>query len=305
MMRRLRQRARLGVVAAASFVLLVLVLPQVATGIGLGSLAARITDSGACGSSGSGSSGSGSFVGGSGSGSGSSTCGPATLTASPNSALVDGQTISVTGSGFPPNSEVGLTECKLGAGLLGCALDSALELGTNGSGSFSTPFTVSRIIEISSKSGEVDKNFNCAPGRCFLGAAELFNYNPVATSPLNFNPRSPLALRGTVSTTGTVVTKTGVATISGTVTCLEPDTEVNVNVELQQIYRKRFNFTNEGYANVTCTGHTAWSVIVPPGIGLFGLGPATVQAEIQADIGTSYRYITVNRNVTLQAPPKN
>jgi Neocarzinostatin family len=302
MMRRLQQRARLGVVAAASFVLLVLVLPQVATGIGLGSLAARLTDSGACGSSGS--SGSASIVSGSGSGSGSSTCGPATLTASPNSALDDGQTITVTGTGFPPFSQVGMTECKLGAGLEGCALDSALEFGANGSGSFSISFTVSRIIEISSETSENETNFNCAPSRCFLGAAELFNYNPVATTPLNFNPRSPLALRGTVSSTDTVVTHTGVATISGTVTCLEPDTEVDVNVELQQIYRKRFNFENEGYGEVNCTGRTPWSVTVPPGIGLFGLGPASVQADIQAEIGTSYRYITFTRNVTLQAPPK-
>src|SRR5580704_10339652 len=105
-MRHLQQRTRLGVIAAASFVLLVLVLPQVATGIGLGGLASRANNSSSCGS------GSGSMGSGSGS---SSTCGPPVLAVNPDSGLADGQTVSVTGSGFSPFTGVGMVECARGA----------------------------------------------------------------------------------------------------------------------------------------------------------------------------------------------
>jgi hypothetical protein len=288
-------------VAAASFVLLVLVLPQIATGIGLGNLASRLTDSGACGSSGS--SGSGSFVSGfgsgSGSGSGSSTCGPTILTALPNSGLIDGQTVSVTGTGFGPNSQVYVDECKLGAGLAGCDESDELEVGTNGSGSFSTSYTVSRLLQLSAKNEYDEKNFNCAPSHCFLGAANL-TYQTAAATPLEFKPGSPLALRGTAASIDTVVPKTGVATISGTVTCTQP-LVVNIYVNLQQTYR-RFNFTSQGEATISCAGprHVPWTVIVQPGNGLYAAGAANVQAEISAQIGNSYRDIEITRNVVLQ-----
>ena len=47
-MKRWNQRVRLGVIAVASFVLLVTVLPQVASGLGLGPLANRLASSVSC-----------------------------------------------------------------------------------------------------------------------------------------------------------------------------------------------------------------------------------------------------------------
>ena len=72
-MARWRKQVRLALIAVAGFVLLVTVLPQVASGIGLGALANRLDSATTCGSSGSsgssggsspssGSSGSSSFV---------------------------------------------------------------------------------------------------------------------------------------------------------------------------------------------------------------------------------------------------
>jgi hypothetical protein len=297
-MRRWQQRARLGVVAAASFVLLVLVLPQIATGIGLGGLA-HLVSSGPCGSSGS----SGSMGSGSGSGGGSSVCGPPTLTVNPNTGLLDGQSVSVTGSGFTPFSGVAMVECEDHAtGAAQCDLSSELEVGTDGSGSFATTYTVSRVLEISTKDGN-EKVFNCGADRCMLGAADIFNYSIAASSPLGFKPHSPLAFRATVAPTSTVNTKTGVAEIAGTVTCTQLDT-VDIYVELQQRY-KRFNFTNEGEATVECLGHTQWTVPVPPGFGLFGVGAANVQAEFSTQIGNnSDRNINITRNITLQSANK-
>lgn len=308
-MRRLQQRARLGVVAAASLVLLVLILPQVATGIGLGSLVGRLTSTGGCGSSGSSGSTTVTTIGGSGSGSGSSVCGPPTLVPNPNSDLADGQTISVSGSGFTPFSFVGMVECKVNAtDASGCDLSTLFEVGTDGSGSFSTTYTVSRILTVAGKGtpippyGEVGKKFDCAVSRCALGAADVTDYSIDATAPLAFNPRTPLALRGTVGPVDTVVTHTGVATIVGTVTCTQ-NLVVEVDVELQQEFH-RFNFTNEGSTIVTCAGHTQWSVNVPPDLGLFGVGSAVVQTEISAEIGNSYRSIDIKRNVALQSAKK-
>jgi len=278
----------------ASFVLLVLVLPQVATGIGLGGLASRLLDSGSCGSSGS----SGSM----GSGSGSSVCGPPTLTANPNAALVDGQSIFVTGSGFSPFAGVGMVECQQGAtGPSKCDLSTLLDVGTDGSGSFSTTYDVNRIINLPTKAGNA-KSFDCAPNRCFLGAADLSNYAVSASTPIGFDPRSPLAVRGTVAATDTVDKHTGVADIAGTVTCRQADF-VYVYVYLQQRYR-RFNFTNSGQTSITCLGHTTWSVSIPPGFGLFGVGPANVQVQLQTQVGNSYRTIGIKRNVQLQVAAK-
>jgi hypothetical protein len=295
-MRHLQQRTRLGIIAGASFVLLVLVLPQVATGIGLGTLASRIINAGSCGSSGSsGSSGSGS----------SSTCGPATLTAKPDTALADGQSISVTGGDFSPSSGVGIVECERGAtGPAQCDLSTLYEVQANSSGSFTTPYTVSRIIDISGsigKAGAKGRVMDCAVSPCILGAADVDDYAIAGKTPLYFNVRSPLALTATAAATDTVVPRTGVAHISGTATCLRSD-DVEVFVTLQQIYH-RFNFTNSGGRSFRCFGRTHWTVTIPPGIGLFGPGKARVQAQISTDIGTSYRTITIARSVVLQAAP--
>jgi hypothetical protein len=298
-MRRWQQKARLGVVAAASFVLLVLVLPQIATGIGLGGLA-HLVNAGPCGSSGS----SGSMGSGSGSGGGSSQCGPPTLTVDPATGLVDGQSVSVTGSGFTPFSGVAMVECEAGAtGPAQCDLSSELEVGTDGSGSFATTYTVSRVLEISTNENGKEKVFNCGANRCILGAADVNNYSIAASTPLGFKPHSPLAFRATVAATSTVTTKTGVAEIAGTVTCTQLDT-VDIYVELQQRY-KRFNFTNDGEATVECKGHTPWTVPVPPGFGLFGVGAANVQAELSTQIGNNAdRNINITRNIELQSAKK-
>ena len=91
-----RRQIRMGIIALASFVLLVTVLPQVASAIGLGSLAGRLASTGGCGGS-SGSSGS--------AGSSSSSCcsgssgssGSSSLTCTPGSGNVAG-TVAVTGA---------------------------------------------------------------------------------------------------------------------------------------------------------------------------------------------------------------
>jgi len=289
-MRRWQQRSRFGVVAAASFLLLVLVLPEVATGIGLGSLASRLTNSGSC------SSGSGS----------SSVCGPPALTANPSTGLADGQTITVTGSGFTPFVGVGMVECQEGAtGPSGCDLSTLREVGTDGSGSFSTPYTVTRIMTTTSGKLGANKTIDCALSPCFLGAADLSNYSVSAAVAIAFNPKIPPVLSGTLAPTDTVNPKSGVAEIAGTVSCTQPLT-IQLYVDLDQHFG-RFNFENYGYSSVSCgqaKKATKWALAVPPGIGLFGVGKATAVVEFSAQIGNSYRYVDVTGSVMLQKTTK-
>jgi hypothetical protein len=280
--------------AAASFVLLVLVLPQVATGIGLGSVASRLTASGSCGS-GSGSSGSGS----------SSVCGPPTLTVYPSVGLADGQTITVTGSGFTPFMGVGMVECEQGAtGPSGCDLSTLLELGTDASGSFSTPYSVTRVITTAAGKLGANKTLDCALSPCFLGAADISNYSVAASAAIAFDPKIPPVLAGALAPTDMVNPRTGVASISGAVTCTRALT-VQLYIDLSQRYR-RFNFENYAYSSVNCgqtKRATKWTVAVPPGIGLFGVGKATVTVQLSSSIGNSYRNVTISRSIMLERIP--
>jgi len=105
-MKRWQQWTRLGVMAVASFVLLVTVLPEVASGIGLGSLGSRLASSSSCSTGSSGSSGSGSSSGcssGSGSGSGTGTVtGTVTVTGAPTGFVPTYSGAGACPSGGPP-----------------------------------------------------------------------------------------------------------------------------------------------------------------------------------------------------------
>jgi len=116
-MKRWRKQIRLAVVAVAGFVLLVTVLPQVASGIGLGSLANRLDGTTTCSS---GSSGSGS-VGSVGSSDSSSSCcsgssGSSGGSDSASSGCVAG-TGTVTGTATITGAPAGFSPAVVGAGV--------------------------------------------------------------------------------------------------------------------------------------------------------------------------------------------
>src|SRR5262249_3797747 len=86
------------------------------------------------------------------------------LVVTPNTNLVDFQTVNVDGSGFPANTELGLVQCPNGAvdPTTDCDLTNVEIPTTDGNGNYSTPFTVQRLITTSA--GQVD----CAPSNCLL-----------------------------------------------------------------------------------------------------------------------------------------
>jgi hypothetical protein len=227
---------------------------------------------------------------------------PPTLTATPSAELADGQFITVVGAGFTPNSEIGIAECQAGVlAISDCDVSEVQIVESDGTGSFSTAYSVTRIISLSND--VTTTNVDCALTPCLLGAADISNYDVNATASIGFNPSIPPELSGTFAPTDTVNTTKGIAAIAGTVTCTQP-TVVEVSVELQQVYHRRFNFTNYAYTTVNCKARkkaNKWTVSVPPGDGYFGAGKATVQIDLSAEIGDSYRNFNLAGNVVLQA----
>src|SRR5258708_34235682 len=70
------------------------------------------------------------------------------LVGTPNTGLVDFQSVTVTGSGFPADTQLGLVQCTVGATnpITDCDLSFVQFPTTDGSGNYSTPFTVERLI---------------------------------------------------------------------------------------------------------------------------------------------------------------
>jgi hypothetical protein len=201
--RRWRKQIRAGIIVVASFVLLVTVLPQVASSLGLGSLAGRLagdscgTSSVVSGSSGGSSGGSGgsstssssncsSSGSGSGSGSGSSS--------GSSSGNVAG-TIVITGapSGFTPG-ELGVGACPASSPAGQVCADPVYALATDGTYSFT----------LSPGSWRVDGFYEINPyGGAFLGTARIIDVAPNQLISADFTvPYSkPASLSGKVTVT--------------------------------------------------------------------------------------------------------
>jgi hypothetical protein len=92
---------------------------------------------------------------------------PPTLVADPSTGLVDGQTVTVHGSGYPRNRQLGMAQCLTGDQTsAGCDLTAYKFVTTDDTGSFTTTFQVKSSYESSGR-GFVD----CVqPQRCRLGA---------------------------------------------------------------------------------------------------------------------------------------
>jgi hypothetical protein len=227
---------------------------------------------------------------------------PPSIAAVPSTNVADGQVISVTGSGFSPSASVAVIECQTGAtSESGCDLSTYITVTASTGGSFSTPFIASRFIH----PGGGTTSLDCAvSGACFLGAANIADLSEGASTPLSFNPTAPtpppLAIGGTLSPTGTVGKKTGVATLSGTVTCNRP-AYISVNGELSQVYH-RFIFSSYFFFSVLCTSSNTWTAVVQPTNGLFGKGAASVDATAFGSVGGTSSQVNLSGPVTLQFP---
>ncbi len=176
-MNRWHQRMRLGIIAVASFILLVTVLPQVASSIGLDSLGARLANSGSCSGS------SGSSVSGS-----SSSCPPGKGTV--------GGTLTVTGApkGFmPPYSGAGA--CPASDPALQLCAEPVYALASEGK------YTLS----LTAGSWRIDGFYELAAfGGAFLGTTRTVTVSAGTsiTENLTVPYHRPAVFKGTVKVTG-------------------------------------------------------------------------------------------------------
>lgn len=111
------------------------------------------------------------------------------VTAQPATGLVDGQSIQVSGSGFGPSVSVAVGECESGATTADqCSVSGATVVTTASDGTFTTPFTVSRTIDVGGSS------IDCSQaGACVIGAGELPALTTFATVPIAFAAVAPPA----------------------------------------------------------------------------------------------------------------
>lgn len=238
---------------------------------------------------------------------------PPVLTASPSADLVDGQNITVTGTGFAHHDYIALVECVAGVedGTECGGLDgegNVVEAKTDRRGHLTATFNVARVLSLGN--GTVD--CAVAPG-CVIGAVdeESPEQVPEAVTALTFNPDvpplPPLNLELKIDPTGSLVAGAGGQTdaeIMGTVSC-DRTTAVPVFFELQISQQgKQLNTARFDIGEMTCQrGGVKFSETVPtsrrhPAVA----GIAGVLMGLSADSGSSSQDISVTTSVTLKAP---
>jgi len=100
------------------------------------------------------------------------------ITATPSSALNDGDSVTVDGSGFPATDSLSVLECSGTGGASDCDTANIVPATTDGGGAFSTTFTVHTGTI---GSGTCDSTAS----NCFLVASDGTN---TATAPITFAP---------------------------------------------------------------------------------------------------------------------
>jgi hypothetical protein len=198
------------------------------------------------------------------------------ITVTPDTDLVDFQTVTVSGSGFGAATTLGAAMCTAGpVSLDNCDLDTVQFVDTDSAGAFTTEYTVERLIETPA-SGEVD--CATAPGACILGVATL-DLSQVATAPLAFDPNVPplprLQIGVTIDPVGSVMPRTGAATVSGTVTCSSP---AHVFIDGFASQRAgRVNVQGSFFTELACDGSAAWTADLVAFNGRFVGGQLNVE----------------------------
>lgn len=205
----------------------------------------------------------------------------ATVSVAPNTGLSAGQSVAVSGSGFP--NGVMLITCLSARNGDGGWCDMGTmrsNIQTDPNGNFSTTYNVYR--QLSTGHGSVD--CGSAPGACSLVAFDPTNpYGRSADASLTF--AAPLGkIKVGVSSNGTAGKFSGWATLTGTVKCSN-DIPVLVTGSLWQRIDKRHVAQGTFSTSVACrAGRTvSWtSKVVPAGMPIVPFGAGKAQATVHA-----------------------
>jgi hypothetical protein len=218
----------------------------------------------------------------------------ATLTASPDSDLIDHQAVTVTASGYSPHHSLDLVQCVQDRG---CDFSNLQVHDSGDSGGYTATFFVRRQLNLD---GLV---VDCADAQdCILVSVDITDESAGAQTSIAFDPNAPipppLHFRFAVDPTGHVRVDKGVARISGTAHCNQ-DVEISAYLSLTQIWHRQI-FQSFSYADVLCTGESSFTAVFRPQNGLFGAGSATVHIDAYGSTSTNYE-INKRATVTLVA----
>ena len=134
-----------------------------------------------------------------------------TITLTPSTALVSGQTVTVAGSGFFAGESLIALACPRGTtDPNGCDFGAFVEVVSNSHGRFSTMLTVHRTI--ATNAGFTD----CAPAVCEVVFADTYNFSDQAVAPVEFDATVPLPTTSLKVTPSTGLGDRETVTISGT-----------------------------------------------------------------------------------------
>jgi hypothetical protein len=195
------------------------------------------------------------------------------LVVTPSSSLVDFQTVTVAGAGFPANDIMGVVQCPVGATtpVSDCDLGTVQLASTDALGAYSIPFVVKRLIDTAN--GQID----CALTGCEVFSSDLILGN-LATAALQFDPNVPalprLALGITIDPMGTTAGRSRGITVHGTVTCNLASAVQVYGYATQQVGKNVIS----GFfsATVSCDGVANWSATATADVGSFHEGKVQV-----------------------------
>lgn len=220
--------------------------------------------------------------------------------ATPKTDLVDRQVVDVTGGGFSAGGTVGIVQCVSGlTSTSDCDLGSVVFAEVDASGSVGSSFEVQRIIDTANAE---DVDCAAAAGACVIAVGRT-DLSEVATVAISFDPDVPPAPELDVdvafNSTGSVVSKTGVVTITGTLTCSLP-AEGSIFVSLRQ---RAGRAIIQGFGDTfveDCEGTVPWSVTFSGQNGIFKGGKADIEVFGDAFDGSTFDSSTAAGRVSLR-----
>lgn len=184
------------------------------------------------------------------------------MTVTPTTGLADGQTVTVAGSGFTPNTLIGIAMCKAGTtfSLLDCEIANPTWFTNDTAGAFTHTYNVR--AHITTGHGAID--CTVAPRTCVLGVVNTNDYSEFSLTSLSFGtetgPTPEVTIDGTTVREGTG----GRVDAAATVTLSEPTDHV-VRVFWETVDGSAHNGTDFDYSNDVLSfapGETQSSVTV-------------------------------------------
>ena len=107
-----------------------------------------------------------------------------TMTITPDTGLVDGQTVTVTATGMTPLSAAGIAECVEGHGQDGCELENRQVVSTDENGGFTTTMVVHTML--ATPIGPIDCRTSVES--CVIGASTTFSEVGAVWTAMEFDP---------------------------------------------------------------------------------------------------------------------